>query len=283
MVPRLKKFITLLVSNPLLTFKVLCGFFMVKLLPAPRRTVKRFNDVRFFLEPTANLPLKKMAFGAYEPLVINAMKRILNTGDTFFDVGANIGYLSAYGAGLVGPRGQVHSFEPVPRDFKKLCALRENNPNFNFTLNPFALGDTDTTAVISVSKSWVGWNTLVAVAMKTEDLEETVSVSVKRLDDYIRQKREHLGKLRLIKIDVEGYELFVLRGLSGYFEAENERPLILCEVSPSFFIRLGLSLAMLRDYMQSYGYQAYSLLDLKTKIDLTRLDISTDVLFRCPG
>lgn len=278
---RSKKILTLLLANPLLMLKILSGFLRVKLLPAPRQTVKRFHGVRFSIDPGASLPLKKMAFNAYEPLVVNALKKILKEGDTFIDVGANIGYLSAYGAGLVGKSGQVHSFEPVPRDFQKLCTVKENNPDFNFTLNAFALGDVNTTAKISVSKSWVGWNTLVTIAMPHKDREENVEVPVKRLDEYLELKKSTLGRLRLIKIDVEGYELFVLKGLSGFFAGTEARPLILCEVSPSFFKRLGIPLSELRDTMRSYGYEAFSLLDFKTRVELTHLDISTDVLFQC--
>ena len=61
-----------------------------------------------------------MFFGAYEPLTVAAIKKYLREGDTFIDVGANIGFISSIAAGIVGTRGQIHSFEPVPRDFERL-------------------------------------------------------------------------------------------------------------------------------------------------------------------
>ncbi len=160
--------------------------------------------------------------------------------------------------------------------------MAKNNPVFHFSLNLTALGEAEGTAMMSVSKSWVGWNTLVAVAMQEKDRQERIEVPVMRLDKYLQQKKETLGKIGLMKIDVEGFELFVLKGLSGFFEQRDTLPPILCEVSPSFFKRLGIPVKILQDYMHSYGYQAYSLLDLKTKLDLTQFTISTDVLFQ-PG
>src|SRR3989338_6892302 len=58
--------------------------------------------------------IKAMYFDLYEMGVIHTMETFLKTGDIFMDVGANIGYISAAAAGLVGKTGQVHSFEPVP-------------------------------------------------------------------------------------------------------------------------------------------------------------------------
>ena len=60
-----------------------------------------------------------MYYGSYAVPIVETMKRTLRPGDTFLDVGANIGYLSAIAAGLVGVTGQVHCFEPVPDYFRE--------------------------------------------------------------------------------------------------------------------------------------------------------------------
>ena len=53
-------------------------------------------------------------FGTWEPDLAAFMRRRLRPGDTFIDVGANIGYLSALGSRLVGPHGVVVAIEPAP-------------------------------------------------------------------------------------------------------------------------------------------------------------------------
>ncbi len=60
-----------------------------------------FFECDFELDPTGI----QMYLGLYEPWTVAAMRRFLAKGDTFIDVGANIGYLSAVGASLVGPTG----------------------------------------------------------------------------------------------------------------------------------------------------------------------------------
>ena len=59
----------------------------------------------------------------YEPYVIKELERLLNPGDTFVDVGANIGYFTLLAAGKVGKKGKVIAFEPWPDN----CQLLEKS------------------------------------------------------------------------------------------------------------------------------------------------------------
>ena len=61
--------------------------------------------------------------------------KYLKEGDTFIDIGANVGYISVFAMGLVGKTGSVHSFEPVPQYFNRLKIIKEDNPGYNFYLN----------------------------------------------------------------------------------------------------------------------------------------------------
>ena len=64
-----------------------------------------------------------------------------------------------------------------------------------------------------------------------------LEVPARRLDSYIGEKG--LGRVSLIKIDVEGLEFSVLRGLSGYLEGTGHRPVIICEIVPYAYPLLG--------------------------------------------
>jgi len=81
-------------------------------LPLPKTTCKKINGVWFRFDFDLDPRIKKMYLGEYETETVETMKKLLRQGDVFIDVGANIGFLSAVAAGLVG--GQIHSFEPVP-------------------------------------------------------------------------------------------------------------------------------------------------------------------------
>ncbi len=217
----------------------------------------------------------RMYYGAYGTGTVTAMKKLLKDGDTFIDVGANIGYLSAIAMGLVGKIGQVHSFEPVPKYFKKLKNLATANKEHKIVVNECGLGEEEGIARIDVvSRVSIGMSTMVSGFVRKQMIEETIEVPIYRLDWYIKEK--NIGSISLIKINVEGFELSVLKGLSGYFET-GYHPAIICEIMPAVYPLLGYSLGQLSKYMEKYNYHSFSLDN--AKIDITKLKEQTDVVF----
>lgn len=207
-----------------------------------------------------------------------AMKRFLKKGDTFIDIGANIGYLSAVALGFVGKRGEVHSFEPVPEYVERLKEIAAANREYKIIVNQYALGEKEGREKIYVTNlPNIGWNTMIPNFMLEGTLKETVEVGVCRLDSYIMEKR--LEDIRLIKIDTEGFEFPVLKGLSGYLENTAYRPVIICEISPTAYPPLDCTPADLSEYMKSYHYRAFKLADPGIEVDITRLTETTDVVF----
>jgi len=275
------KGISLLATDPgLFLRKLRCRWAPRWLLP--RSPVRRsIGGVVFDLDLDLDRDMRAMYFDLYEPDIVRQMRRILKPGDIFIDVGANIGYLSVIGAGCVGVSGQVHSFEPVPQYAERLRRMAEANAQYAIVVNACALGDEPGTGTIDVTcLDVIGWNTMVPHYMPGETLGDRRTVPVRRLDDYIFEN--HLERIALIKIDTEGYELPVLRGLSRYFEGTPCRPAILCEVAPSAYPLLGCSLADLAQYMGGYGYRARSVSDPGAEVRLTELADTIDVLFVGP-
>ena len=200
------------------------------------------------------------------------MRAHLASGDTFIDVGANVGYYSALGAGLVGTAGQVHSFEPVKKYYERLKFMAERNPAFTIVHNPLALGDQSRIEKIAEAKPRnSGFNSLVPGLLPTDLIAKEDEVQVVRLDDYILENR--LGRIALIKIDAEGYEFPILRGMSRFFEATSERPPIISEVIPDAFPLLGERLEHLVDLMSSYGYGVFDPARPSHRLDLMRIDL----------
>jgi FkbM family methyltransferase len=246
-------------------------------LPAlPAR--KQINGIWF--EYDAVHATAPMYFGSYALALIDLMKRFLHPGDTFLDAGANIGYLSAVGAGLVGTSGQVHSFEPIPRYFQRLQRLAALNPAYKIVANPCAAGDKAGTARAYLS-SQPGETTLVPDYTQEEAVEESVEVPVIRLDHYIES--HSLANITLIKIDTEGFEFPVLLGMQRFFERAERLPAILCEIDPRAFPLLGHKAADLTKYMGQYGYQVRKVVSPSRSVDLTALTHVDDVLFLPPS
>lgn len=227
---------------------------------------------------------KQMYFGCYQIALIEILKQQLKPGDVFLDVGANVGYVSAVGAGLVGTTGQVHCFEPVPQYARSLRRLAELNPSHTIAVNAMALGDIPGTLQLdSVKPPYSGGSSLVKGLVDLHGIPrefvETIEVPIVRLDQYIQDRG--IKRISAIKIDVEGFEFPVLRGLERYFQTTGERPAILCEITtPAAYATLGTSLQELVDYMQRYGYRAYDIMNPRKLVDITQLTRGADVLFR---
>jgi FkbM family methyltransferase len=273
-----RKFIRLLTRDPDLAFCLVRALFSGG---GRRGTVlgKVNSRIRFEFNFSLDPVIRWMYFGAYEVWTQCALRRLLHKGDVFLDVGANIGYISAYAASLVGRGGQVHSFEPVPEYFARLAQLLQLNPDYDFHLNSFALGERNENAVLSVSSlPNIGWNTMVDGFMEEATVRKKLTIRVLRLDEYLLSK--NLGRVTVIKIDTEGFELPVLKGLSGFLEKIplGSRPALIIEVAPHAYPFLHSNLAELEGFLQHYGYSVRLLEDPERMIDVKRFVSTTNIL-----
>jgi FkbM family methyltransferase len=267
---------TLLAKRPVLFGKVLLAKLRTARRMPPLPVLKRIHGVVFECDLGHYRGTAPMYFGSYALLVTEAMKRYLQPGDTFFDVGANIGYMSAVAAGLVGTNGQVHSFEPVPAYFDRLERLVNLNPCHTIIANPCAAGESDGSCTIYVTRE-PGQNTMVSSYQSDFEITSTLDVPVVRLDSYIQD--HGITRIAMFKIDAEGYEFPTLKGLQSYFEHSKDRPAIICEIAPRAYPLMGNKLSDLARYMAEFGYSARDLIDGSTPVDLSSLQHVEDVLF----
>ena len=92
--------------------------------------------------------------------------------------------------------------------------------------------------------------------------------------------KKKISKISLIKIDVEGFDYFLLKGLTKFFESSKESlPPLIIEIAPSVYPLIDKKLVDLENLMRQYNYYAYSL-DEKYKVDIKKLTNSKDVLFK---
>jgi FkbM family methyltransferase len=242
----------------------------------PRRATLRLRDVRFECDFTLDPRVRDMYFGVYEPEEAALIERVLRPGDVFVDAGANIGYFSAVAASCVGPGGAVHGFEPVPEYNARARAVAAANPNHSIHIHADALGEAEGAADIRVTRERnIGWNTIVPDLMAAGEARAVHTVRVRRLDEYLAsQGVEHVA---LLKVDVEGYELPVLRGTTRWLD-RGDRPVILCEVAPAAYPLLGRRVSELFDLLAGYGYSAADIAGRRIGPDDLRE--TTNVVFR---
>ena len=161
----------------------------------------------------------------YESAVQKFLGEHLRTGDTFYEVGAHIGFLSMGAARLVGTEGEVVAFEADPENISRIeeHLLRNALPQARIVSRAVwsHAGKLRFRRASPLSSRNTGFVQEEPVPGRGSDVIEVEGVT---LDDYVRGQRPP----SLIKIDVEGAELHVLKGGEGLI-SEN-KPLILCEV-----------------------------------------------------
>jgi len=178
------------------------------------------------------------------------VRRVVRPGDRVMDIGANLGIVTVQLAKLVGEGGVVHSFEPNPKLRGFLDRSLERNGLRNVQIHPYALGDQEGEIDLSYPAGNFGSGTLTT---PSPDQQWTkVRVPVRTLSSLAEQV--DLSGVRLVKIDVEGYEPMVFRGARGWL-ASHPPDVILAETNSSADDGEGEVLAMLAEF----GYSFYSI------------------------
>lgn len=156
------------------------------------------------------------------------VRRALKAGATFIDVGANQGFYTILASRLVGSQGRVVAFEPAPSERRKLQRNLRINRCDNVTVEASAVGartgESTFHFVLGHQGSYSG---LGETADDVTAPQQSITVPLTTLDSYAAA--HGLAAMDVLKLDVEGGELDVLRGAELLLR--RSRPLVLCEVS----------------------------------------------------
>jgi FkbM family methyltransferase len=210
-----------------------------------------FNGCEVYCDLHEHIQRQIYFFGAYEPIEAYLFHRLLEPGMCVIDAGANIGQYTLIAAQKVGSEGQVHAFEPIPHNYKTLdLHLRINNLDRRVQANACALWDSSRNITLNLAAGDLSDNATNFSISDHGDIVETFECRAVRLDDYARG--QGLGSVDLIKMDIEGAELFALRG--GRELLESSRPTILLEINRAHSQALGYEPEAIWDLLKSYGY-----------------------------
>lgn len=212
---------------------------------------------------------------ACEPEVTHLMFRVLREGDFAIDAGANIGFFSLLMAKLVGPTGRVQSYEPGVNNINKLIDnVQLNDPiDIRIVEKPLWSG------TVGIPFYLANDSGLNACVPSDETVSESLVLTATLDDEY-----NNMRLPKLIKIDVEGAELQVLRGAERMLRDRVQY--ITCEINEPALARFGTSQKELRSFMEYRNYGTFlldreggypRLLDRKTRIVAENLN--TNVLF----
>jgi FkbM family methyltransferase len=158
----------------------------------------------------------QMLSGEYEPEVCALIRAALRPGDVAIDVGANIGFLTRVMAEAVGPTGRVVGFEPNPLLFPLAVANNAHHPQV--LMLPVALSDAPGTGDFHVARDSMATGSLHADYVRAsappwDPVVDALRVQLARGADLLAAM--DIPRFALLKVDVEGHEISVLRGLAS--------------------------------------------------------------------
>jgi FkbM family methyltransferase len=158
--------------------------------------------------------------GRFEPEKTAAVQHLLSPGMTFVDVGANKGDFSLIAARVMNDEGRVLSFEPSPENCGWIRKSVELNGYRSIALHELALSDFEGHVPLYLGER-SGWHSL----LPGERHGESIEVAARTLDSVLADTGD--AHVDVLKIDVEGAELQVLRGAERTLAEQPPRAVLL--------------------------------------------------------
>ena len=226
--------------------------FLKKVLLIKRKVINTGNG-KFYIDPLSGFGQGVLSEENYEPELTKVIKEILIKGDTFVDIGANEGYFSIIASKVVGSDGRVISVEPQTRLQPILFKNMALNKAYNMEVFQRALSDEVNFAELSLlpdmNTGGSGIFNIAKYKCPTELVPQTpLSIFLRSLN---------IGKIKLIKMDVESFEYEIILGSKKVFEDGLIQNIAL-ELHPTILEARGRNQDHILNFLTSCGYQINS-------------------------
>lgn len=224
----------------------------------------RTFDMRLELDPARPNEATVLRFlqggVLYEPDVASAMLRILRPGDSFVDIGANIGFFSVFAGHLVGPAGRVLAFEPDPRNRERLERNLGSNELAHAAVSDRVVGARAGPIQFFLNRDDSGGSALWDPGVfpgnhNSKASPAPMTLFATTLDAALAERSI---APRLVKIDTEGAESAILSGAAASL-AGAAIPYVIAELHEFGLERMGSSQQHLRALMKAHGYDCFAL------------------------
>jgi len=191
--------------------------------------------------------------GGWDEWVLTTCLDLLSEGGTFYDIGANGGYMSVSVGHHFGGNINVVAVEPQPRLAKLVVISMLVNGLDKFEVFPVLLGDSERQEHLHVSADTTHASIKSRAAeSKIFEVKSTISVPMITLDEMV--KTHKLPVPDVIKLDVEGAELLVIKG--GADTLRSTKPAIVFE-SDTNMVRFGYSRQDMMLALLDFGYDTF--------------------------
>lgn len=243
------------ITNPLLDF--------IKKITQSNRYycyVRYVDGIKIRLDLRDWIPQLIFVWGDYtiERSATTYFRSILKPGMIFIDIGANIGYYTLIASKVLGNTGRIFAFEPVSRN---IAILEENiniNKFSNITVIQKALSNEENQAV----KIYLPTDDMCGMGSLRQLNDVNYSgefeiINTTTFENFLNSYG--VSKVDVIKIDVEGNELNVLKGMENIFSNDNFNPILLIELTEWSLAKFTATIKDLIDYLSKYNFTAYKI------------------------
>jgi FkbM family methyltransferase len=204
---------------------------------------------KFWIDPITILGLDLSTRGVYETEMVKTLQKFLPAAGTFVDAGANEGYFTVLGAKLCGASGRVIAIEPQERLLPVIAEnLRLNGLEFVRVLN-IAVADQRGVAMLHLASDTnsgtTGLHREFKYYLPTQQVETQTLAQI--LDS------ESLGRVDVMKMDIEGFEYEAVLGSSEVFREHRVRVLAL-DLHPTILANRGKDISDISKMLAECGY-----------------------------
>lgn len=201
---------------------------------------KRIYDYRLVLDSDdPGISSQLLRRGAREPEQKFLIESTLKPGMVAFDLGANLGYYAIMMARLVGGSGRVYAVEPFPDSFRLLKENIRRNRVENVQIENVAIGPEDGEQPLMLAEK-SNWHSLHVPRLNpairwdpkyVRSITGSMPVKTRSLHRYLADKES----VDFLRMDLEGYEVEILRSVASLPRAQTSRLKILFETHPEFY------------------------------------------------
>lgn len=207
--------------------------------------------VKFLIDKSCrSAALEYLTFGEYERKELNFLLSIIKDGDSILDIGAHIGWYSLiFGKQFLNSK--IYAFEPVDKTFQLLSNNVAMNNLSNIIIQNYGLWDKNDLIKFNFFE---GGAVLSSPANLIDHQTSLKTCQVRTMDQAVKDLK--IDKVDIIKCDIEGCELFALKG--GVETIIKNKPLIFIELYEPWFKKMGYNFIDLHKFMKKLGYSLFS-------------------------
>ncbi len=219
------------------------------------------HGLNLLLDPGDLVSRTILVTGAWQPEVWQSISAGLSAGAVFLDVGAHIGYDTLKASVRVGEGGKVIAFEPNPRTLEQLRANIAASHAANVTVEPIACTDSEQMLTLydATPQGNSGGSSLSLANADQTHTGTVPSYAVRgRPIDHVAAELG-LQRVDVVKVDVEGAEYLVLRGLRETLRRFH--PKVVMEVVPAQLASLNATVEDVVSLMTELGYGPHKQVD----------------------